>query len=102
MRQKQKYQIVGIICASFISGLFVYSIHSFIFKYGTGTVVYISIEGGFYGIITDDYEKYDPTNLDEDFEIDGLRVQFAVRLRRWTGSIHMWGMIVEILYLKPI
>jgi len=72
------------------------------FDSGTGTVEYIGIEGGFYGIITDEGERYDPTNLAAEFQFDGLRVQFIVQLRRYSGSIHMWGMIVKVLYIRQI
>ncbi|MHA2049205.1 MAG: hypothetical protein ACW986_06295 [Promethearchaeota archaeon] len=102
MRQKQKYLIAGILCASVISGLLAYSIHSFIYTSGTGTVVFLSLEGGFYGIIADNNERYDPTNLADHFQIDGLRVQFVVRELRGVGSIHMWGKIVKILHISKI
>ena len=102
MWHKQKYFILSLICASFATGALVYSISTFMFDSGTGTVEYIGIEGGFYGIITDEGERYDPTNLAAEFQFDGLRVQFIVQLRRYSGSIHMWGMIVKVLYIRQI
>ena len=45
----------------------------------TGTVVYLSFEGGFYGITGDDGRHYDPINLSQDFRIDGLPLRFGVK-----------------------
>jgi len=33
---------------------------------GTGTVIFLDFEGGFYGILSDDGEHYDPVNLSKD------------------------------------
>ena len=62
-----------------------------------GTVKYIDIEGGFFGIIGDSGKKYDPINLSEEFKKDNLRVSFDAKIREDMVSIHMWGTIVEIL-----
>ena len=62
----------------------------------SGTVQYVDLEGGFYGIVTDDGHRWDPTNLSDEFKVDGLRVR--VRATPATGRMgtHMWGTIVEI------
>lgn len=54
------------------------------------------VERSFYGIIADDGEKYDPVNLSEEFQMDGLRVYFEAELKEGLKSFHMWGQIVEI------
>ncbi|UCD93026.1 MAG: hypothetical protein JSV43_03710 [Methanobacteriota archaeon] len=64
---------------------------------GTGTVKFISLEGGFFGILGDDGEKYDPINLDEEFQVDGLRVIFIAKICENQVSFHMWGTLVEIV-----
>ena len=64
---------------------------------GTGEIQYIDLEGGFYGIISDDGEHYDPINLPSEFEENGLRVNFTVKILENQSSIHMWGTVVEIL-----
>ena len=77
---------------------------------GTGTIVYNQIEGGFYGIISDEpihiarYQtvNLDPLNLPDEFKEDGLRVQYTVRLRPGTLSYHMWGITVDILEIEKI
>ncbi|MCD6192352.1 MAG: hypothetical protein J7L26_02650, partial [Candidatus Aminicenantes bacterium] len=66
-----------------------------------GTIKYVSLEGGFYGIETDKGEKYLPLNLPEEFKKDGLRVWFKAKLKRVT-TIYMWGEPVEILEIKLI
>jgi inhibitor of cysteine peptidase len=68
----------------------------------TGTIVYLDLEGGFYGIIGDDDNHYDPTNLPTDFEIDGLRVAFSALRRDDLGSFHMWGIIIQIINIQLI
>ncbi|MCS7242333.1 MAG: hypothetical protein NZ706_06645, partial [Candidatus Caldatribacterium sp.] len=43
----------------------------------TGTVVYVPLEGGFFGILGDNGVQYEPVNLPEEFRVDGLRVVFV-------------------------
>jgi hypothetical protein len=66
-----------------------------------GRVVYRNFEGGFWGIISDDGQRYDPLVLPEQFQIEGLRVAGKVR-RRNVAHFHMWGTIVELVELKII
>ena len=47
---------------------------------GTGRIQYNDFEGGFYGIVSDDGEHYDPKNLPDDFKEDGLRVGFKLKI----------------------
>jgi len=71
---------------------------------GTGTVKYLSFEGGFYGIVTDNnkFKNLDPINLPLEFRKDGLRVRFKAKIRYDAASFHMWGIIVELLYIRKI
>ena len=69
-------------------------------NYTTGTVKYISLEGGFYGIIGDDGEHYDPINLLKEFQVDGKRIMFSYKIRNNLASFHMWGTIIEIIEAK--
>ena len=68
----------------------------------TGVIVYNEIEGGFYGIITDDGKKYNPINLDDSFKKAGLRVRFDANVKKDMVGIHMWGQYVEILKIEKI
>lgn len=67
--------------------------------YGTGTIKFVSLEGGFFGIISDDDNRYDPVNLPPEFEYDGLRVLFAGEILD-LFSIHMWGRIIRIIFIQ--
>ena len=70
--------------------------------YGTGTIIYLKIEGGFYGILSDDGEHYDPINLPIEYQKDGLRVSFIAKERSDLLSFHMWGKIVELFSINPL
>lgn len=68
----------------------------------TGTVRYLDLEGGFYGLVGDNGEKYDPINLPEEYRKDGLRVKFQVREKKDMLGIHMWGKIVEVVKIEKL
>ncbi len=68
---------------------------------GTGTVKFIDLEGGFYGIMGDDSKNYDPiNNLGQEFEKDGLRVNFEAKIRTDIATTRMWGTPVEIIKIE--
>ena len=67
-----------------------------------GTVVYHELEGGFWGIVADNGKKYNPINLDEEFQQDSLRVRFDANLKEGMVGIHMWGMYVELKNIKKL
>lgn len=69
---------------------------------GTGTVQYVELEGGFYGIVGDDGKNYDPRDLDDSFKEDGLRIHFRARTVDDAVSIRMWGTIVSIISIERI
>lgn len=63
----------------------------------TGTVRYIDLEGGFYGIVADDSTRYLPNELDAAFQQDGLRVRFRAQVREGVVTMQMWGQPVRLL-----
>jgi len=65
-----------------------------------GNVTYVNLEGGFWGILSDDGKKYDPINLPEEYKREGLRVQVAAVVKN-VVSIHMWGAVIEITAIHP-
>jgi hypothetical protein len=67
-----------------------------------GTIIYQEIEGGFFGIITDGGNKYNPTNLPINFRRDGLRVRFEGKLNTDLAGIHMWGELIDIINIKEL
>jgi len=69
---------------------------------GTGTIVFVDVEGGFYAIRSDDGVTYDPRSLPDGFANDGLRVRFTVRILRDAVSFHQVGPIVEVLDLSRL
>lgn len=68
----------------------------------TGTIKFLDFEGGFYGIVGDNGRHYDPENLDRLFRVDGLRVQFTVRVIQDRFSTHMWGTLVSIVNMQKL
>jgi len=63
----------------------------------TGTVTYVDLEGGFYGIVADDGERYLPLDLDETCRVDGMRLIFVGEIARDTATIQQWGTPIEII-----
>lgn len=70
--------------------------------YGRGEIVYLSFEGGFFGIISNDGNHYDPVNLPSEFKVVGLRVLFIVEKLDDQASFHMWGIIVKIIFIQKL
>jgi len=68
----------------------------------TGTIKRQGIEGGFWGIVGDDGQNYDPANLSPEFQREGLRVSFEAVPATNQMSIHMWGTIVEIKSIQKL
>jgi inhibitor of cysteine peptidase len=67
---------------------------------GTGTVKFVDLEGGFYGIMGDNDQQYEPINLEQTYQEDGLRIRFQAKIRQDMASIHMWGKIIEITKIE--
>ena len=68
----------------------------------TGIIKYVEIEGGFYGIISDDGNKYDPVNLAPEYRKDGLRIKAGVSVQKNMISIHMWGTLIRINQIQVL
>ena len=67
---------------------------------GTGTIEFLDFEGGFYGIISDDGEHYDPIDLDEEFRVHSLRIYFEAEILENVCTFHMWGKPVSLLKIQ--
>lgn len=67
-----------------------------------GTVVFVPLEGGFYGIIAGDGSRYDPAVLPEAFRQDGLPVQVTARRLEGSVGFHMWGAKIEIVDIRRL
>ncbi|TAJ44017.1 hypothetical protein CUJ86_08205 [Methanofollis fontis] len=68
---------------------------------GTGTVRYIDLEGGFYGIVGDDGADYLPLDLDPAFQQDGLRVRYSLE-KADVATIQQWGTPVRVVAIERI
>ena len=68
---------------------------------GTGTIRYVDLEGGFYGIVAEDGTKYDPTPLPDSLQDDGLSVRFQLK-EKDVLTTRMWGTPVEVLHIERI
>lgn len=62
----------------------------------TGVVRHFEIEGGFWAIRGQDSVTYDPTNLPDAFQKDGLRVEAVARRRDDMMGTRQVGPMVEL------
>jgi inhibitor of cysteine peptidase len=67
-----------------------------------GTVTFIDLEGGFYGIISDDGTKVYPLHMEEQYKVDGLRVAFEYEPVKDIATIQMWGEPVNLTFIETI
>lgn len=65
-----------------------------------GTIVYKEFEGGFYAIEGNDGEQYDPANLPEAFQQEGLSVVVTARKKTDLMTTRMFGTVIEILEIQ--
>lgn len=68
----------------------------------TGTIRFVDLEGGFYGIETDEGARLDPVNLPAEFRKDGLRIRAHVERVRDQVSFRMWGSLVRITAIERL
>lgn len=66
-----------------------------------GTIQYVELEGGFFGIVTEEGAKYFPQYLAPDFKVDGLSVRVDAMLEEQVIGIQMWGVPIRILSIRP-
>ena len=67
-----------------------------------GTVTFVDLEGGFYGIAADDGTKYLPLNLDPKFRVNNLRVAFDKEIVKNVSTIQQWGTPVNLTFIEEI
>lgn len=67
-----------------------------------GTIVYVSLGTGFWGITTDGGKKFIPTNLPEGMKKDGLDVLVKARSVSGQTGMHMWGDYIRIMWIGKI
>jgi hypothetical protein len=65
-----------------------------------GFIKYVELEGGFFGIMTEDGTKYFPEYLEQDFKQDGLGVRVQAKAQEQILGIQMWGNPIEIIKIE--
>ena len=68
----------------------------------SGTVVWKTLEAGFYAIEADDGTRYVPINLPAEYKVDGARVQAAVRVRNEMMGVQLYGRLIEIVEISKL
>ncbi len=68
----------------------------------SGTVVWKTLEAGFYSIEADDGARYVPLNLPAEFKVDGQRIQVFARVRSDMAGVQMRGRIIEIVDISQL
>ncbi len=66
-----------------------------------GTIQYVELEGGFFGIVTEEGAKYFPQYLPFDFKVDGLPVRVDAMPEEQAIGIQMWGVPIRIISIRP-
>lgn len=67
----------------------------------TGTVRKVNLEGGFYGIVTDEGRDLYPVNLADEFRRDGARIRFSHEAAA-VFTMHQWGSPVTLSDVESI
>lgn len=68
----------------------------------TGTIIYNDLEGGFYGLNTDDGQQYLPLDLPDAYKKDGMRVRMTGVPDPDVMTIQMWGTPFKITSITAI
>jgi len=64
------------------------------------TVVFVSVDGGFYGLVSTDGHRFDPVNLPASMRQNGLKVLVKARLLPPSAGTHMWGRRIKIISIQ--
>jgi hypothetical protein len=66
-----------------------------------GVIRYMSIEGGFYGIVSDAGDHFLPENLSAEFQKDGLRISFRGVITD-KPTVQQWGRTITLTKIERI
>jgi len=67
-----------------------------------GTVRYMNLEGGFWGIVADNGQKILPKNLPAEYRKDGLRLSFSAQEITGMMTIQQWGTLSSVSDISVI
>jgi hypothetical protein len=68
----------------------------------TGQIRYLEFEGGFYGFIANNGDKYMPSGLKNEYRRNGLIVEMKVEPIPDMMTIQQFGILVKVLEIKVI
>lgn len=73
-------------------------------RHQPGTVVLVSAEQGWYGLVpdSDPGTRYAPHKLPPRFRVDGLRVVFSGRVGRIPPNVRVWGTPLRLTRIAPL
>jgi hypothetical protein len=68
-----------------------------------GTIRRVDLEGGFWGLFSDDGRRYDPTgSLPHATQREGARVKVVVSKRNGVATFRMWGTAIDIVSCEQL
>ncbi|MBV6656109.1 MAG: hypothetical protein KI786_20255 [Mameliella sp.] len=62
-----------------------------------GTVKYLNMEGGFWGIVSADGQEFRPVEMPEQLKHDGEAVEVTLLPVEEEMSLYMWGQPVKLI-----
>ena len=68
----------------------------------TGQIIYKQLEGGFYGFVTNNGDKYMPSGLKSEYLQNGLIVELKVELMPDMLTFQQFGDVVKVLEVKVL
>lgn len=69
----------------------------------TGTITFVDLSGGFWGIAGDDGSNWHPQNgLPASLRKEGLRIKARVKPAEAAFGIFMWGQQVDIQHIEQL
>lgn len=68
----------------------------------TGKSRYISLEGGFWAIESEDGRKFTPINMPEQLKTNGATVRVQAQLLKGAASVSMWGDAIRIISFETL
>ena len=66
------------------------------------TVTFLNLEGGFFGLITEQGDKLLPMNLSKEFHLHGAKIKFKGAPKKDVLTIQQWGVPFEISAIEII
>lgn len=92
----------NIILIAFILLMFAAAVNSQTEVNSTGVIKYFNLEGGFYGIVTEDNTGYLPMNLQNEYKVDGLKIKFTGTTVEDVMTTQQWGIVLQIKSISQV